>query len=136
MKVSKGRGRTWSYESVWFLFRGFTLKTKRLFCLCFRFVASANNEVLNSIITDSLTELFNPDQIITFCGSKEATWCCFGVSWTRELMLCFLSQEENVGDTVDHETRRKHFFQIEKSLVVSVINQFERFLNYNNSYHK
>lgn len=123
MKVSKGTGRTWSYESVWFLFRGFTLKTKRFFRLCFRFVAIANTEVLNSIISYSLTELFNPDQIITSSGSKEVTWCCFGVSWTCELILCFLSQEENVGDTVDHETRRKHFFQIEKSLVVSVICQ-------------
>lgn len=34
----------------------------------------------HSIITYSLTELFNPDQIITFPGSKEVMWCCFGAS--------------------------------------------------------
>ena len=30
-------------------------------------------------------------------------------------------QEEEVGNTIDSETRRKHFYQIEKSLVVSAI---------------
>ena len=32
--------------------------------------------------------------------------------------ICSQSQEEEVGDTIDNETRRKHFYQIEKSLVV------------------
>lgn len=37
---------------------------------------------------------------------------------TLTLFICSHSQEEEVGDTIDNETRRKHFYQIEKSLVV------------------
>ena len=38
--------------------------------------------------------------------------------FTLILFICSHSQEEEVGDTIDNETRRKHFYQIEKSLVV------------------
>ena len=41
------------------------------------------------------------------------------LSW--KLTICFQSQEEEAGDSIDNETRRKHFYQIEKSLVVSEV---------------
>lgn len=50
-------------------------------------------------------------------------WRAIRIFYLLKRVSCLFCplQEEEVGNTIDSETRRKHFYQIEKSLVVSAI---------------